>query len=340
MVPTDEPVVTSTTAELDELLLGGPRTYSERELAERSGMPLERVHDFWRTLGLPAADPDARLYTDADVESLERLADLGSVDGLSWRTIASLVRATGHSADRLALWHVEALVEDVADRFELDDVSARLVVLDRLDELAPVLEKQLVHAWRRQLAAVAGRIGAEFAEAHAPDQMDRHALPLARAVGLADMVAFTRLTAGMDYTELAGFVQRFESGARDVVTAAGGRVVKTIGDAVLFVADDALAGARIATALAAGDPSAGPVPVEVRVSVVWGRVLSRFGDVFGPPVNLAARLCAVAQPGTVLTDPATAEHLADVPAVALEKRDPVELVGFGAVVPYRVRALR
>src|SRR5690606_12920349 len=200
----------------------------------------------------------------------------------------------------------------------------------------PLIEAQLVHAWRRQLAAVAGRIGAEFAEAHAPDKMDRNALPLARSVGFADMVAFTRLTAAMDYTELAGFVQRFESAARDVITAEGGRVVKTIGDAVLFVADDAVTGARIATGLARGTAVEGPVPVEVRVSVVWGRVLSRFGDVFGPPVNLAARLSAAAEPGTVLTDLATAEMLRGEPGLAVLEQEPTELVGLGPVTPFRV----
>lgn len=323
-------------SELDEVLLGGDRAYSERDLAERSGVPIEHVHDFWRYLGLPAADREAKQYTDADVAALERLADLAGPGGVSWRTAASLTRATGHSADRLALWHVEALVEDAATRFDLDDVSARLFVLDQLAGLAPLIEAQLVHAWRRQLAAVAGRIGAEFAQAHAPDKVDRDALPLARAVGFADMVAFTRLTAAMDYTELAGFVQRFENVARDVVTAEGGRVVKTIGDAVLFVADDALSGARIATGLASGGAVGGPVPVEVRVSVVWGRVLSRFGDVFGPPVNLASRLSGAAEPGTVLTDPATAARLGGEASIELTQLPVTELVGFGDVVPFRI----
>ena len=333
---TDDPEESSTTTELDEVLLGGDRVYSERELADRSGVPVEHVHDFWRYLGLPVADPEAKQYTDDDVEALERLATLAGPAGVSWRTAASLTRATGHSADRLALWHVEALVEDAATRFDLDDVSARLFVLDQLAGLAPLIEAQLVHAWRRQLAAVAGRIGVEFAEAHAPDKVDRDALPLARAVGFADMVSFTRLTAAMDYTELAGFVQRFENAARDVVTAEGGRVVKTIGDAVLFVADDALAGARIATGLAAGGDVGGSVPVEVRVSVVWGRVLSRFGDVFGPPVNLAARLSAAAEPGTVLTDPSTAAQLSSEESIELTELLETELPGFGSVAPFRV----
>src|SRR5690606_27242514 len=114
------------------------------------------------------------------------------------------------------------------------------------------------------------------------------------------------------------------------------RVVKTIGDAVLFVADDAATGARIATGLARGTAVEGPVPVEVRVSVVWGRVLSRFGDVFGPPVNLAARLSAAAEPGTVLTDPVTAVMFSGVAWLAVLVQEPAELVGCGAVTPFRV----
>lgn len=324
-------------SELDEVLLGGRRLYSERELAARAGLELDKVHEFWRTLGQPSQDPDARRYTAADVVAVRRLRQLVEAEGLEWRTAFSLTRATGHSADRLALWHVEALVEDFATRLDLDDASARLLVLDHLSALAPTLEAQLVHAWRRQLAAVAGRIGAEFGKAHAPDRVDRDALPLQRAVGFADMVSFTRIVAGMDYTELAGFVQRFENAARDVITAEGGRVVKTIGDAVLFVADDARSGARIATGLAAEGALDSTAPVRVRVSVVWGRLLSRFGDVFGPPVNLAARLSEAAEPGQVLTDAGTAALLAREPDLAVAELEERELVGVGLVRPFEVR---
>jgi adenylate cyclase len=181
---------------------------------------------------------------------------------------------------------------------------------------------------------------------------DRTKLPLARAVGFADMVSFTRRTAGLGSTDLSQFVQRFEAAARDVVTASGGRVVKTIGDAVLFVADDASTGARVALGLAdalgreldsdevrlAGlaDGARGVTPV--RVGFVWGRILSRFGDVFGPTVNLAARLTDIAEPSTVLVDVETARALENDPGVVLEPLDPVELHGLGTVQPIRLRA--
>ncbi|KGM08309.1 guanylate cyclase, partial [Cellulomonas bogoriensis 69B4 = DSM 16987] len=158
-------------------------------------------------------------------------------------------------------------------------------------------------------------------------------LPLARAVGFADIEAFTRRTAELGSHELADFVQRFETRARDVVTGAGGRVVKTIGDAVLFVGDDVRTGVAVALGLAQTfHDTASPV----RVGVVWGRVLSRFGDVFGPPVNLAARLTAEASPGEVLLDEATAAHLRPDPTVVLEQLAVREVAGLGAVRPVRV----
>lgn len=133
-------------------------------------------------------------------------------------------------------------------------------------------------------------------------------------------------------------MQVFETQARDRITSAGGRVVKTIGDAVLFIADDVVTGAHVALALAeAGDDSAdGEVP-PVRVSLTWGRVLSRFGDVFGPTVNLAARLSDLAEPGSVLLDRLTASELAADPAFALTAIEPQEVQGIGQVEPVRLQ---
>src|SRR5699024_11714367 len=86
---------------------------------------------------------------------------------------------------------------------------------------------------------------------------------------------------------LATLVQRFESAARDEVARYGGRVVKTIGDAVLFVADDLPAGARVATSLV---QVMADQDLPVRGAVVWGRLLSRSGELFGPVVNLSSWL--------------------------------------------------
>jgi adenylate cyclase len=350
--PDPEEPAASTLAELDDALLGGPRTLTLRDLAERIDAPLDFVRLYWQTLGLPHTDADDAVFTEQDAAALERVSRMVRENGLALRTASSLTRALGHTADRLALWQVEALVEDMTTRYHLDDTSARLLVLDRLDELAPLLEAQLVHAWRRQLAAIAGRLAADYGEQRTSGA-DPDGLPLARAVGFADMVSFTRRTAGLGSTDLSGFVQRFEYAARNVVTAAGGRVVKTIGDAVLFVADDVVTGAQVALGLArvlgggldvereqaaggAAEGARGVTPV--RVAFVWGRILSRFGDVFGRPVNLAARLTDIADPSAVLTDPATAELLARDPRFVLEQLPERELEGIGRIAPVLLRS--
>ncbi|RYV52028.1 adenylate/guanylate cyclase domain-containing protein [Pengzhenrongella frigida] len=349
------PEAGSTVDRLDSLLLGGDRTLTLRDLAARSD-PCVAVEDaslFWSTLGLPHADLDDPVFTEDDVAALIRITGLVAAGHLERRTAVTLTRALGHTSERLVLWQVEALVEDTAARFQLDDTSARLVVLDQLAETGPMLEAQLVHSWRRHLAAMAGRIAAEFGEARMADHPDPTALPLARAVGFADMVSFTRRTAGLGPTDLSLFVQRFETAARDVVTAAGGRVVKTIGDAVLFIADDVVTGAHVALGLArvlgseldvdaersAGGMAEGARGVTpVRVGFVQGRVLSRFGDVFGASVNVAARLTDIAEPSTVLTDQATAALLAQDPRFALTPQPARDLAGLGSIAPVRVSA--
>jgi adenylate cyclase len=330
-------------AELVAALLGGPAVLTAHELARRAGVSRSLVADLWRTLGLSRPDGDAPVFTERDAVAVERLVALVRDQGLALETVVSLVRAVGYNGDRVAMWQVEAVVEDLVDAGR-DDRSARLELLARLPELVEPLEQLIVYAYRRQLAAVAARFTAEFGAAGSGDY-GADTLPLARAVGFADMVSFTRLTAGFSPAELAAFVQGFEARVRDVVGEHGGRIVKTIGDGVLFVADDPVAGALVASHLAqAFSPGrratrarpAAPRDVALRVSVVWGRLMSRFGDVFGAPVTLAARLCEVAEPGTVLVDQQTADVLHADRRFDLVPQPECELTGLGTVCPVRL----
>jgi adenylate cyclase len=323
---------------LDEALLGGPRSLTLDDLAEKTQLSHDYLRAYWQALGLPISGPEGRSFTEDDAQALRDIAAIARQEHLSDRTLTTLVRSVGHTAERLALWQAEALVEHMATLNDLDDTSARLLVLERLPSLAPVLEAQFEHAWRRQLAALAGRWSVEFSGARAADETGAGELPLPRAVGFADIVSFTSRTARMRSSELSEFVSDFEAGARDVITSAGGRVVKTIGDAVLFIADDLDTGARVALGLATAGRNGDLVNVPpVRVGLVWGRVLSRFGDVFGSSVNLASRMTAEADPGTVLLDPATAALLAGNAAFALTSKPEREVQGLGPIAPVRLQ---
>ncbi|MFC4554122.1 adenylate/guanylate cyclase domain-containing protein [Georgenia faecalis] len=322
----------STVAEHQRTLIGGDPALTMVELAERAAVPVEAARTFWRAMGFPDVADDVPTFTDRDVAALRAIAVLVEDGTIDLTTAVSLVRAQSHTADRLALWQTEALVEDAARRLHLDDTSARLVVLDRMAAVGAVLEDQIVYAWRRQLASLAARIESEVS--HRPDDgVDADALPLPRALGFADMVSFTTRSASLGSQALARLVQGFEFAVRDVITSHGARVVKTIGDAVLFVADDLPTAAEVAVDLIAAI-DARPDLLPVRASLVWGRVVSRSGDVFGPTVNLASRLVDVAAPGTVLMDAASADALVTGPKgsrFVCTPRPEADMPGIGTV---------
>jgi adenylate cyclase len=140
-------------------------------------------------------------------------------------------------------------------------------------------------------------------------------------VGFADLVGFTTLGQTLEPKQIDALLRTFEARAAGEATGASTRLVKLIGDEAMFVAkstDDALA---IAHALRR-DPDVPPL----RVGIAAGEVMTRGGDVFGAPVNLAARLVATAQPGEILVDAVAASRASD--AIVLEPRGPRELPGF------------
>ena len=312
-------------------MLGGPRQYTLDELAAHTGLTKQFITDYWLWLGLPVQLHEERWFTDSDLVALREIAHLAEAERLDEGALRSLVRSLGHTTERLAFWQFETFVENASRAHDTEDIDSRLLVLRRLPHLVGVLGHQLEHAWRRQLLAVTERYAAEFSGATSagPNQ-----LPLRRAVGFADVVSFTKRTALLGPSELADFLQTFESRARDVVAAAGGRVVKTVGDAVLFIADSPQIGAEVALGLSA--PNAHKPEIPVRIGLVWGRVLSRFGDVFGPSVNLASRLTEVCNPGEVFVDAATAEVLRSHHEYALLERSSQHLEGVGEVITYRL----
>ncbi len=141
-----------------------------------------------------------------------------------------------------------------------------------------------MYAWRRHLAASAGRI------------VDQETASAWMAVGFADLVGFTRLSRQISETELARLVERFESRSADIVASSGGRMIKTLGDSVLWVSDSAARAADIALSLIQAHARVRGMP-ELRVGLAIGPVIGRMGDVFGTTVNLASRLTSLAPAG-------------------------------------------
>ncbi|WP_058235619.1 adenylate/guanylate cyclase domain-containing protein [Devriesea agamarum] len=320
---------------VERLLLHGSREYSRGELAHRRGIPEKLSKIYWRSMGFTNVDDDVAVFTDEDADAIAELAELVADGTVTERTFANLTRGLGFHMGRLAMWETEALVEEYK-REGMPDAEARLRMLDAMPDMIDLMEAQALYVFRRQLAAYTARAGAEILQAGEGDNDD--AMPLLRAVGFADLVSFTRLAQSLSGHELADVIGDFESTCRDIVSIGGGRVVKTVGDEIMFLADAPEDGVQIALSIAEALTADDDMP-DVRVGLSWGSMFSRFGDVFGPTVNLAARLEGIAMPGTVLIDQAAATAVEEAlpGAFVLERLGERELQGIGAVHPYLVR---
>lgn len=321
-----EPVPGTPAADVQLRLLRGPRRWRRREVARAVGVSLLSARKLWRALGFPNVTDADVAFTDGDAEALSRVVTLVREGLIDEATAIAIARALGQTTDRLVSWHTEALLEHLAATGTHPQNPADAVAL--LDALAGDLEKLLVYSWRRQLAAVVARIADDPGGAGLAASAEL-------TVGFADLVSYTRLAQRLQQRELGQLVQRFEGLASDVVTAGGGRVIKTVGDEVLFTADDAMAGAVIALSLSEQMAVDDVVP-DVRVGLAHGPVLRSLGDVYGATVNLASRLTSLAQPGTVVTDPATAQLLAAEPGLVLVQQRARQLRGIGQLRPLLV----
>jgi adenylate cyclase len=122
-------------------------------------------------------------------------------------------------------------------------------------------------------------------------------------------VGYTSRSKALSEAELVEWLEYFEAQTLELVVEAGGRIIKNIGDEVLFVTDDPAAAVDIAlemTQRGADDEDRFPA---VRAGIAYGEVVSRLGDVFGPVVNIASRLTSAARPDSVLIDSGAYEVL-------------------------------
>lgn len=306
---------------ITEIVLGDPAVFTREEAAAAAGLTVEQARPYWRAMGF-ADVGGAPAFTSTDVESLCLLTGWVTSGFLDQATTIEVVRSLGQTASRLADWQVDMLARVLSESEAPVDLEA---VSEAMVGVMPGIESLLVHAWRRHLAAVIGR-GLTFVA----DDPEGSAEPTLATVGFADIAGFTRLARVMADEDLAAMVQAFESGAADIVAGRGGRLVKTLGDEVMFVcesADDAVAMAVQMHGLSAPGAEA----LSLRIGLATGHLISRMGDFYGGTVNLASRLTAIARPGSTLVDAATEAALADQSPYALRHLTPRPLRGMGLV---------
>lgn len=303
--------------------------YTRAEVARRAGIPTELAGRLWRALGFAALPDDAVAFGETDVAVLRRVRRMLDSELIDEKFVIRMARALGQTMARLSQWQMEIMIGAMLEPGERATAAEVAGILETGRQLMPDFEQILVYVWRTHGAAAAGRM-MSLAQG---DEVTPTRVTL--AVGFADLVSFTQISRELDEPALAGLVEGFEARAADVIAAHGGRLIKTLGDEVLFTSDVPAAAASIALDLVEliGEDE-GP---RIRIGLARGPVLQVMGDVFGTTVNLAARLTAIARPGTVLVDAELAAALDGAEGVELTRIRRRPARGLGVVQPYVLR---
>jgi class 3 adenylate cyclase len=310
----------------DALLWSGPQVYTLRTAADAIGVALADIEHGWAMLGLTVADPDTPALSQADVDGLATWVAMRMQMGPD--AADGFLRVLGSTVARLAE-AISSMIRTALPKMWLgltgDELATAQVYRDAA-EFVPRLGAMIDAVHRQHLVSTRTFIEGVVSGPSAG---------LVCGVGFADLSGFTALTQRLTPAELSAMLTEFGATASDVVHADGGRLVKFLGDAVMWVSSNPERLAKAAIDLV-DHPRAREAGLQVRAGLGYGEILAINGDYFGNAVNMAARLVAAASPGQILADAAVHEQLPDWPAVVQE---PLQLKGFDEpVTAYDLRS--
>ncbi|WP_232067502.1 adenylate/guanylate cyclase domain-containing protein [Mycobacterium marseillense] len=276
-------------------IIGDDGTYvSTREISETHGIDLGLLQQVQRAIGLVRVDdPDAVVHMRADGEAAafaQRFVEVGLDPELVVLVVRVLAEGLSRTAEVMRYSALSAIMRPGASELEIAQASKALVT-----EIAPMLGPMIQHMLFMQL-----RHMMETEAVNAAERAAGKPLPGARriSVAFADLVGFTRIGEAVTPEELGHLANRLAILARDM-TVPPVRFIKTIGDAVMFVSPEPQPLLDVVVKLVEAVDSDNDFP-RLRAGVASGMAVSRAGDWFGSPVNVASRVTSVARPGTVL----------------------------------------
>lgn len=269
----------------------GNRLLTRLEMAEEVGLDPELTRRYWRALGFVDADDQSPQFTQADLTGLRLLAGLLDSGAIGVDETLELTRVFGQSSARIAEAMVNVIERRLADVGEPPEERDQSTVAEAIAVMSPIVEVFIRYILRQHLRAAAERVRLEGGSVEGA----------VLTVGFADLVRFTSISRELDQHDLTILIGRFESLAAEVISAGGGRLVKAIGDEVMFTVPDPIAALALAFDLSAAVGADDSLP-RLRIGLAHGPTIARHGDHYGPTVNLAHRIVELARPGTVVTD--------------------------------------
>lgn len=273
-----------------ERLLAGEPKYTAEQVSERSGVPIDVLERQWRSLGLAIGDRDETLLNSDDVESAHRMRTLLDA-GIDEDAIAELGRTIAVAMSQFAAASRQIMADTYATPDDReDDVSDRLA--ESVQTLFPLVGPTLDYVYKLHLRE-------QLRHAVFTSDGDDAGPTVVSTIGFADLVGFTSLGEELQPEQIGQVTGRLDEISREVATGPV-RLVKLIGDAAMLVAPDtpSLLEALHDLLEAMGKEGEG-FPL-IRAGVACGPVVTRGGDFYGSPVNVASRVTGIARPGSML----------------------------------------
>ncbi|HEX2214268.1 MAG TPA: adenylate/guanylate cyclase domain-containing protein [Mycobacterium sp.] len=287
-------------------VLGDDGTYvSAREASEKTGLELAFLQRIQRAMGLPTVDdPEAAVYLRADAAAAVFTQQFLEM-GIEANQLVEITRLLTDGLSRVAEAMRYAGLASVLDpsASELDIARNAEALMEAADPLLGPMIQEMLRLQMRHLM--------ETEAINASERAEGQRLPGARMVSIAfaDMVGFTRLGEAVPPEDLERLAHRLADLAHEV-SAPPVRFVKTIGDEVMLVSADPVALLQAVMTLVGQTESDDDLP-RLRVGMATGMAVSRAGDWFGSPVNLASRVTGAARPGAVLLSESAREAIGE-----------------------------
>jgi adenylate cyclase len=287
-----------------ERVIGGRVRYTTAEVASLSGVDEGFLVAVSRAMGLPIPSEDEATYTDSDLEVV-KMTNVARAIGITDAEIIDMMRALGRglsqAAETMRALPLRIVLEPGMSEHALAQRYASTV--SELSPLIAPLVTGLLNLHLRQMAQNEAINSAERSGGRLPGSREI-------SVCFADLVGFTRLGEEVPAEELGQLAVRLEALTTEVLEPPV-RLVKTIGDAVMLTCaqPEPLLDTSLAL-LDAADAEGEQFP-QLRAGMAVGAALSRAGDWFGRPVNLASRITSVARPGSLLAEREVRESTPD-----------------------------
>lgn len=302
-----------------------PETF--QQVSDRTGIPVAILTLIREATGSAQPSPDDRLRDDE--MAIVPFIELQISGGFRPIAIERLLRVYGDSARRLAesegAWWYSEVIEPAIAAKKGPEAAASAEFANRS---APLAEQALLAIYHAQQARVWTTSLIESFEVMMAEAGIHSVLDRPPAMCFLDITGYTRLTEEKGDNAAADIAATVARVVQRSSVQHGGKLVKWLGDGVMFYFRDPGPGVTAALEMLDGLATAGLPPAHVGLHA--GPVLFQEGDYFGQTVNIAARIADYARPGEVLVSKAVADS--QQPGIEFRDIGPVELKGVAGMV--------